>query len=197
MSLWFTSDLHFGHANVIKYCNRPFSDVNEMNNALIDNWNEVVEDTDTVFILGDLVMGKIAETLPLVKKLRGIKYLVPGNHDRMHKANTKSVDKRVEWHLKYRTDGGIAAVIYYQEGFSIDIPGVGLVEMCHFPYSGDSQDEDRYDEYRPVDNGRWLLHGHVHDKWKVNGRQINVGVDVNNFRPVHVDEIKEIINGRT
>ena len=54
----------------------------------------------------------------------------------------------------------------------------------HFPYEGDSHDEDRFTRWRPVDDGAWLLHGHVHTSWQVNGRQINVGVDVWDYAPV-------------
>ena len=53
MTTFFTSDTHFGHENIIKYCGRPFKDVEKMNERLIKNWNEVVKDTDTIFHLGD------------------------------------------------------------------------------------------------------------------------------------------------
>lgn len=54
---FFTSDTHFGHANIINLCNRPFKDVNHMNNMLVENWNSVVSDDDTVFHLGDFALG--------------------------------------------------------------------------------------------------------------------------------------------
>ena len=56
--------------------------------------------------------------------------------------------------------------------------------LCHFPYRGDSQEQDRFPDDRPIDKGEWLLHGHVHDRWSQNGRMINVGVDANDFTPV-------------
>jgi len=58
------------------------------------------------------------------------------------------------------------------------------VLLCHFPYRGDSQEQDRFPDARPIDKGEWLLHGHVHDRWSQNGRMINVGVDANDFTPV-------------
>jgi calcineurin-like phosphoesterase family protein len=85
-----TSDLHFFHANIIKYSNRPFLDsdgnpnVETMNEGIISNWNEVVSKGDRVYILGDVAMGgkskapKLAEYL---RRLNGEKFLVPGNHD--------------------------------------------------------------------------------------------------------------------
>ena len=72
------------------------------------------------------------------------------------------------------------------------------VELCHFPYRGDSQYEDRYLEARPVDTGAWLLHGHVHETWKQWGRMINVGCDVWDYRPVAASELAALIaNGPT
>lgn len=73
------SDLHLGHENIIKYCNRPFKTVDEMNSTIIKNWNSVVEPHYTVYCLGDIVMNK--RYLPLIDSLNGRKILVPGNHD--------------------------------------------------------------------------------------------------------------------
>jgi calcineurin-like phosphoesterase family protein len=82
MAIFFTSDLHFGHANIIQYCNRPFNSVEHMNGVLMSNWNSVVTEDDKVIVLGDFAMGKISETLPVAERLNGMKFLVPGNHDR-------------------------------------------------------------------------------------------------------------------
>jgi calcineurin-like phosphoesterase family protein len=67
------------------------------------------------------------------------------------------------------------------------------VLACHFPYRGDSHDRDRYLAHRPVDRGAWLLHGHVHDKWKVSERMINVGADVWEYRPVAEIELVDLM----
>ena len=61
--IWFTSDLHLNNKNVIKYCNRPYADQYEMNKALIENWNSKVAEDDTVYVLGDFIMG-MADTIP-------------------------------------------------------------------------------------------------------------------------------------
>jgi calcineurin-like phosphoesterase family protein len=181
MTLFFTSDLHLGHVRILELCNRPFDSVEAMNQAIIDRWNSVVTDEDTVFVLGDVAMGKIADSLPLVSQLKGQKHLISGNHDRCHPHYKK----------KQRTD------IYYDAGFrSIQeftratINGVEY-NVSHFPYEGDSHGPDRYGEYRLPDNGLPIIHGHVHGEWKVKGRQINVGVDVWDFFPVPVDRIAE------
>jgi calcineurin-like phosphoesterase family protein len=77
MARWYTADLHLGHANIIRYCDRPFSDVDEMNRALIDRWNSVVADDDEVWVLGDVALGPIAQSLALIDELHGDKVLVP------------------------------------------------------------------------------------------------------------------------
>lgn len=77
----YISDLHFGHANVIKFDDRPFSDVAAMEDALIQNWNSVTDQNDTVYILGDFCWGKEDEWKRIVPQLKGNKVLIRGNHD--------------------------------------------------------------------------------------------------------------------
>lgn len=186
MTTWFTADLHFGHRNIIDYCTRPFRDVATMNDALIENWNESVAADDTVWVVGDVALGKIADTLPLISALHGHKFLVAGNHDRCWAGHGRRAEGWTERYL----DAGFAEVI--QGSTRVDIDGTSVL-VCHFPYRGDSQREDRYVEHRPVDRGAWLVHGHVHDCWYQNGRMINVGVDVNDFRPISSDTIATAI----
>lgn len=75
---WFTSDTHLDHKNIIKYCNRPFSSIQEMNETIINNWNSVVSKEDTVYHLGDFAFGKVNE---FANKLNGKIVLIKGNHD--------------------------------------------------------------------------------------------------------------------
>ena len=82
MTTWFTADLHFGHANIIDYSGRPFADATAMNQALIERWNDSIHPDDTVWVLGDVALGRIDETLALVGVLNGRKLLLAGNHDR-------------------------------------------------------------------------------------------------------------------
>lgn len=183
MATWFTADLHLGHERIIELCHRPFSDVDEMNREIIRRWNEVVESGDTVWVLGDVALGTIAETLPLVSQLSGEKILVPGNHDRCWEGNNRARPSDV---LRY-LDAGFARImpgpLLHAEGWL----------MSHFPYVGDSQEEDRYLDHRPEDRGQWLLHGHVHNEWLVNGHQINVGVDQWDYYPVSRAQIRGLI----
>lgn len=184
MADFFTSDLHLGHQNIIKYCNRPFKTVDEMNQTIVERWNSRVDNLDEVYILGDLALGNLTESLKLVEQLNGIKNLVPGNHDRCwvgHKKVREADFKRYE-------DVGLKIL---EEDFLYD----SHIRLCHFPVTGDSHDEDRFDAYRPtLADFEWLLHGHVHNLWKMQGHQINVGVDMWDFYPVHEDQIYAVIN---
>lgn len=80
--VYLVSDTHFNHANIIKYCNRPFKDVEEMNKTIIDNWNSVITNDDIVYHLGDFGFGTKEELQQIFNKLNGKKYLIMGNHDR-------------------------------------------------------------------------------------------------------------------
>ena len=184
MTRFWTSDLHLGHVNIIRYCHRPFADVDEMNECLIQRWNETVTPTDEVWVLGDFALGQIAHTLPMALRLNGRKILVTGNHDRCWEAGRHSSKRWVEQ--------------YHEAGFDEVLHGAVPIRLgpydalaCHLPYQGDSHDDDRFVAQRPADHGHVLLHGHVHDSWKINGRQINVGTDVWDYRPVSDDTILE------
>lgn len=189
---FFTSDLHLYHANVIKYCNRPFTTVEEMNEILVKNWNETVGIGDEVYCLGDFSMAfRPVETF--TKRLNGTKYLVPGNHDFCHSYHKRSrkPENRQTYIKKYEDNGWIVL----PEQTTLDIPGVAVVNMCHHPYYLTHVAQDKYEKWRPKDDGRWLLCGHVHSSWKIVDKMINVGVDQWDFKPVSVEQIKEIICG--
>ncbi len=186
MTTWFTADLHFGHANIIQYCARPFVDVDSMNDALIDGWNSSVNPADTVWVLGDVALGRIDDTLELVGELYGHKVLLAGNHDRCWFGHGS---KAARWDERY-LDAGFAEV---QQGEINIAVGRRSVLASHFPYRGDSHDHDRYIEHRPVDRGEWLLHGHVHERWQQRGRMINVGVDAWDYRPASEAEVDALI----
>lgn len=94
MNTFVTSDTHFGHRNIIKYCDRPFNSVTEMDNALIDNWNKKVRNGDRVFVLGDFTLSlNVSYINYLLNKLNGHKILIRGNHD------SRKVLKSEKWAL--------------------------------------------------------------------------------------------------
>ena len=82
MNTYVVSDTHFNHENVIRYSNRPYASVEEMNEALIANWNNVVKPEDVVICLGDFALGNKDDIPGIVARLNGMKILVRGNHDR-------------------------------------------------------------------------------------------------------------------
>ena len=79
--VYFITDTHFHHSNIIKYCNRPFKDVNEMNETIINNWNNIVTNDDTVYHLGDFCLSSDDEIKNIFKRLNGNIILIRGNHD--------------------------------------------------------------------------------------------------------------------
>jgi len=185
-----TSDEHFWHANVIRYCERPFKDVEEMNEMMILHWNQTVKPSDKVFCLGDFSMAfRAVETY--TKRLNGYKILVAGNHDFCHPAHKKSKteENQKKWIEKYHENGWDEVHIYG----TIDIPGVAVVNVNHLPYLDPTQDL-RHAKFRPTNDGRWLLCGHVHEKWAQREKMINVGVDVRNFKPMSFQEIASLIH---
>lgn len=82
MKTFVIADPHFGHKNIIQYCNRPFESTSEMDKALIDNWNKTVSNDDIIWVLGDFALASRDYTKSIIKSLRGRKRLILGNHDR-------------------------------------------------------------------------------------------------------------------
>lgn len=171
MTVWFTSDTHWGHHRILKYCNRPFETIEEMNEKLIENWNKVVKRGDLVYHLGDIAMRmKHDEFVSLFKRLNGMKKLVLGNHDKHLHKNTLSecfvkVDKIME-----ETIAGKRVV------------------MCHYPLR--SWDGQFY--------GAINLHGHTHGT--LNNfpykDSVDVGVDSWNYTPCNIDQIMALLESR-
>ena len=174
--LYFTSDTHFNHTNIISYCQRPFKNVDEMNERIIANWNEVVSEDDIIFHLGDFCLGGAAEWTRLLDRLNGKIYLIMGNHDR----------KNIRQGFMDRFEH-VAMQIHIEVGKQ-------RIYLNHYPFLCFEGG------YKDV----WQLFGHVHTR-KTNtgidaGRlqylyptQYDVGVDNNNFAPVSFEQVKRII----
>lgn len=175
---FFTSDTHFNHANIIKFCNRPFKDVEQMNDVMIANWNSVIGKDDTVFHLGDFCLGGAAEWTKILDRLNGKIYLIMGNHD-----------------LKNIRQGFISRFEHVAMQIRIEI-GKKRIYLCHYPFlcfEGSYKDDV------------WQLFGHVHTRRSNSGidagrlqylypTQYDVGVDNNNFTPVSFGQVKRIID---
>ena len=187
MAHFLTADLHFGHARIAEYTGRPFDSVDEMNDWLIDAWNERVDPSDDIFVLGDVALGHIADTLPLVAELNGTRHLVVGNHDRPFEPGPR----RPEWQARYR-QAGFATITYGVRDLDLGLDEAVLA--CHFPYEGDSLGEERFEAQRPLDTGRRLVHGHMHGQYRRRGRMIDVGVDAWGGRPVAFEDVAALFS---
>lgn len=180
--VWYTADTHFGHARIIELCGRPFASVEEMDQTIIDNFNAVIADDDILWILGDVALGRLDDSLARVAQLKGRKRLVPGNHDRVFEG--------------YHSKGVKERDVERYEAAGLSIYSHSVVNrfgwtLCHFPDQGDSGDEERFAKYRPQPYPwRLLVHGHVHEKWKTRGHRVNVGVDVWDFKPVAEEHLQ-------
>src|SRR4029077_1562099 len=160
MAVFFTSDTHFGHGGALGLFRRPFASVAEMNEGLVERWNETGGVEDTVWHLGDsAIRQRPAVVKDLLARLNGCKHLVAGNND-------PSATRELE---------GWESVQSYIE---IEADGVSLV-LCHYPFRS----------WRGMGKGWVNLHGHSHGRLKPLPRQFDVGVDVWEFRPVTLGEI--------
>lgn len=180
--IFFTSDTHFSHKNIIIYCERPFKDIDEMNECIIQNWNDTVSKTDIVYHLGDVTFSKPSISREILSRLNGHVILIPGNHD----------DKRV---LK------VCSEFFYIDTTSDLCVNINehKIFLSH--------------DYRKHYNKKGFLHFHGHEhgtdlvksynmsydevrkrfkneKWfGVKNNAIEVGVDLWNYKPAHIEDI--------
>jgi calcineurin-like phosphoesterase family protein len=166
MTIFFTSDLHYHHKNVIRFCNRPYSSVEEMNKALIDNHNKVVGHDDTTYFLGDLFFCQMGEAISIMSRLNGKKRLILGNHDKVIR-NNKLLQNQFE--------------IIYQDLYQETIDGIHVV-MCHYPLLS----------WNKASHGAFMLYGHAHNNIPFDPlyRRLDIGVDAQNYAPISWEEIK-------
>ena len=184
--IFFTADLHFGHENIIKYCNRPFKSAGEMDAVLIKNWNNTVGPDDEVYILGDLTMGSAEDAHRYLSCLQGKKYFIRGNHDKFLDKFEPYMDD-FEWVKDYyvlRT-GGFEWKKKYRV---LEYEGQRIV-LFHYPIL----------EWDCYFRGAIHLYGHIHNNMMSEirlpahmGPAYNVGVDLHNFHPVSLRDILRI-----
>ncbi len=163
-NVWFTSDLHLGHANVIKYCNRPFESAEEMNEAIINNFNECVKPEDTVYILGDVALCKADKLNSFLCRMNGHKHLIFGNHD-------KDIRKeKFKHHFAWTGD--------YKE---VKVGDQKLILMHYAMRTWNKQHR-----------GAWQLYGHSHNNLPdlPTLLSMDVGIDAHNYRPISFEEVK-------
>jgi calcineurin-like phosphoesterase family protein len=160
MSTLFTSDTHFSHANIIRYCNRPFTDADHMDTVMVDRWNEVVKQGDTVWHLGDFSMRNSEIATRIRQRLNGKINLIWGNHD------SNQVRNLPIW----------ASSQPYAE---INLDGSKLV-LLHYAMK----------VWNRSHHGAIHLYGHSHNMLPADSGSCDVGVDAWDFRPVTLAQIK-------
>jgi len=179
MTTFFTADQHFGHANIIEYCNRPFDHVDEMDRALIQAWNDVIKPDDVVFHLGDFTLGDPSTARRYFAQLNG-RIRVLANHWHHDRRWLPSEFGRAN---SYNAQGmpiticsPMQVILIPREGKKRD----DVIVMCHYPLA----------EWDRKHHGSWHLHGHSHGKHKAPGLIMDVGVDSNQFHPVSLETVK-------
>lgn len=170
MTEWFTSDTHFGHANIIKYVKRPFANYREMDEAMITNWNAVVGEYDTVYHMGDFAYGRDAKNWyiqQIAQRLNGQIKLILGNHD---KIALSQINNR------------FASIKHYEE---LDIRGQRIV-LFHYGLRTWHHDL----------RGAWHLYGHSHGGLPPLGKSLDIGVDAWDFTPVNFTQLRKTMDNR-
>lgn len=195
-STFFTSDWHIGHAKSLEFDSRPFSSLDHMHRVLINNFNASVSSDAITYFLGDVGLCSGTTIKDVISKLNGTKVLVLGNHDKSHNS-------------------------MYNAGFDVVLNAATLyisnqkVTMSHCPllgvYREDTTEmrgaipganwhgEHKQQQFSVSDEGQFHLHGHIHSpnggkSQKILGRQYDVGVVGNNYRPVSISEIESWIS---
>lgn len=173
MTHYFTSDLHFGHNNIISHSGRPFNDVEEMNDYFIEMWNSTVKPTDTIICVGDFtaMTNKAILVMNLLLCLNGKKIMVPGNHD-------QRVLKKASQLPEFSSSNTILVEPLYEHRIGKD-----MVVVCHYPIQ--HWHKQRYNIPH--------VHGHIHSKIPLTGRnRVDVGWDAWGRIPSWQD-IKDLI----
>ncbi len=172
----FTSDTHWGHKNIIQYSNRPFASVEDMNEALIANWNAVVKYDDTVYHLGDFAFLPYDNLKRIARRLNGTKHFIYGNHDKeinRHESDLlrSGTFASIQNYCEVKHDGQFIVLFHY---------GQRVWNKSH--------------------HGSIHLYGHSHGSLPPHGKSVDVGVDCKEitpeYRPVSFDEVMAYMKNR-
>jgi len=159
--IWFTADTHFNHDAIRRYCQRPFETCEEMDETIITNWNKVITRKDTVYHLGDFAFGGHDIVRKIRARLNGQIHLILGNHD--YKNRIKNISGL------FSSISDIKEIKYEEKP----------IILCH--YAMRVWSKSHFNSYQ--------LYGHSHGLLKPQGKQMDVGVDCNNFTPISIDKI--------
>lgn len=175
-TIFFTSDHHFGHNNIIRFCNRPFDTIDEMNEELLRRWNEKVGPNDEVYHLGDFALCTTPQFMDIASRLNGTIYLIAGNHEGTAMSNRS----RFKWIKDY---------------FELKVKdesctnGVQRIILFHYAMR----------VWRSHGRGTWHLYGHSHSTLPdlEDSLSFDIGVDCHDFYPLSYNEVKAIMKKKT
>ena len=171
-SIWFTSDHHFGHSNIIRFSKRPFAGIEEMDARMVERWNAVVKPGDLVYHVGDIFWMPAGQAKSLRDQLHGRICLVRGNHDK----TADSMKDAFEWIKDY-----------YE--LKLDDPeaegGIRRIVLCHCAFR----------VWNKSHHGSWHLYGHSHGSLAddPNALSLDVGVDCHDYAPISYARVKQIM----
>lgn len=178
--IWFTSDQHFNHSNILKYCpNRQFQNIDDHNEYLIKIWNDKILPSHYVFILGDFALGDTNKAIAIAEQLNGKKILIAGNHDNCHIQNNVFCSKFES--VKYG---------YEEINFKFNNETKKIV-LCHYPL----------ESFNGMRYGSFHLHGHIHSSKERNSfrrmkNRKDIGVDSrDDLSPWEKNEVLTLLSG--
>jgi calcineurin-like phosphoesterase family protein len=194
--IFFTSDLHIGHANSIVFDQRPFKDTDHMHEVLIKNFNNLVPENGCTYFLGDIGLASSETAKKVIGRLNGTKVLILGNHDKGSNAM---------YGIGFDVVINTASMIIAQEKVTLShCPLLGVFrEKTESMKNAQSKEnwhgENRHGAYTVKDEGQFHLHGHIHSgpangKKRIDGKQMDVGVPANQYRPVTLSQVESWIN---
>jgi calcineurin-like phosphoesterase family protein len=170
--IFFTSDHHFGHKNIIKFCNRPFADVESMNETMIAKWNERVGEGDEVYHLGDFALCSSGKLNKILDQLNGKIYLIKGNHE----SSALDCKNRFEWIKEYHE------LVVPDPEFA---KGEQLIVLFHYAMR----------TWNAAHWGSYHLYGHSHGTLPDDetAHAFDIGVDCHDFYPIEYKEVKAMM----
>lgn len=167
-NIWIISDTHFNHTNIIRYCDRPFSNSKEMDECMIERWNSVVRPQDKVYHLGDVYMsGERRYISSILHSLHGHKRLILGNHDNGKDQTLQQNFQKIElWRM---------------------FPEFGLL-LTHVPVHQSSLRKSGRNGSPDFELKN--IHGHIHNRKSPEGPYQNVSVEAIDYTPTNIEELR-------
>ena len=171
-NIFFTSDHHFGHKNIIKFSNRPFTSVEEMDETMIQRWNEKISPEDEVYHLGDVAFRTHGSIKKILDRLNGKIHLIKGNHEKQaltYKFRFESIQDYLELSVE---DESLRN-------------GKQMIVLFHYAIK----------QWNKKHHGSYHLYGHSHGSLPddIHSQSFDVGVDCHDFYPISYEEVKAIM----